>query len=429
MFIRCAIALIAPWLLSGCFSYPAASSGAVGCPTRDIEIREAQLTLGGSGPVRNWTAICHEHEYLCSSVGTGSAACSRVASEDQASSAAARSQHWVKRGFEEAQATPTVTAHLRLGVRQSLDLSARPTTLEDVAVRVIMLKQRGVACTEMRWTLNAIPQSTMPVRVHDLGPTYRLEGTLPRAVVAELQRPRPSLRMEACGQTVSLDAGALAALSEFADVYSDIAMGAATPLPAPTQLTCESPAPSELLVRWQNPGSGAGSVELEYAEQQAMPAGQNRSVMDLPTSESLLVGLVPGTPYAVRVRLRRADEYGAWAETVCRTRDAESPAHGARASGRFNTTLRAVCAVSTRKGCSQDDPCCNTCLAVRWESIAPELRVSPSGAPYRFVGEPLPQCRGAKGQCGCDFELRVEAEVVGTDLVVHELEQVPAANH
>jgi len=427
MYLRLASAFIAPWLLSACFSHTAASSGAVGCPIPDIEIRDAELTPGPAGPTRNWTAICRDREYLCSSVGNGSAACTRVAPEVEAPVAGARGEHWVERGLDEAQGTPTVRAHVRLGVRRSLELLARPTTRQDVTVKVILLKQRGVSCTDMRWTLNAMPQPSVPVTVSDLGPTYRLEAIMPRDVVAQLGRPQPSLSIEGCGQEVSLDAGALAALSEFADVYADIAASVAvTPLPAPTQLTCEARSPTALYVQWQNPDSRAGGVELEHSEQEGM---RHSSVMDLPRSESLLDGLLPGTQYVVRVRLRQADEHGPWVETACGTLEVEPPAHAAPAPQRFNTTLRAVCHVSTRMLCGRDNPCCNTCLSVRWESIEPALRADSSGAPYRFVGEPLPQCRWAPGHCGCAFELKAEGELVGTDLVMHKVERVPHPTH
>lgn len=118
-------------------------------------------------------------------------------------------------------------------------------------MNVVLLKQRGVACNEMRWTINAIPQPSIPVQAHDLGPTYRLEGSVHRDVIAELGRPQPSLSIEGRGQALTLDAAALAALAEFGKVYTDIAKSAAVaPFPAPTQLTCErrsSPRPAPRL--------------------------------------------------------------------------------------------------------------------------------------------------------------------------------------
>lgn len=320
MLRRLVAPFLAPCLLSACFSYQAASSGAVGCPIPDIEIRDTHLTPSGNGPTRTWTAICRDHEYLCSTAGGGSAACTRVAPEAQAADRDAHGEHRVERGFDAAQNTPTVSAHVRLGVRRSLGLSARPRTPQDVAVSVVLLKQRGVACNQMRWTINAIPQPSMPVKAHDLGPTYRLEGSLHHDVIAEFGRPQPSLSIEGCGQTLALDAAALAALAEFGKVYNDIAKSVAmAPFPAPTQLTCEPRSPTELHVQWQNPDSNAGGVELEHG----VAGGATESaVMDLPTSESLLSALRPGTAYVVRVRLRRVDEHGPWEETKCRTHDA-----------------------------------------------------------------------------------------------------------
>ena len=191
------------------------------------------MSPGITGPTRTWTAICGNREHLCSATGGSGAACSRTAPEDAELAPDTRSAHWLERGFDTEQQTPSVKAHVRIDVRRFIELLARPRADEKVALTMRLLKHRGAACDSLRISLNGSAQSTIPMKVQDEGPTYRIAATVGADFIRELQRPHPSLSVEGCGQLVTVEREAFDTLIAFAKVYSDLATSKELPAASP----------------------------------------------------------------------------------------------------------------------------------------------------------------------------------------------------
>jgi hypothetical protein len=89
--------------------------------------------------------------------------------------------------------------------------------------------------------------------------------------------------------------------------------------------------------------------------------------------------------------------------------------------------LRARCASMTKRKCSPEEPCCNACMSVHWETAQPGELARADGEPYAFDGAQLPSCAWPAGQCGCDFDVRAEGHVRGGAFVVESAQKVRRA--
>jgi hypothetical protein len=89
--------------------------------------------------------------------------------------------------------------------------------------------------------------------------------------------------------------------------------------------------------------------------------------------------------------------------------------------------LRARCATMTKKKCSPEEPCCNACMSVHWETAQPGELARADGEPYAFDGAQLPSCAWPAGQCGCEFDVRAEGHMMGGTFVVESAEKVRRA--
>ncbi len=223
MLCRLLLSVGSTLLLTACFPYQSASSGAVGCPPVDVEIRNTRFRPGANGPTRTWTAICRDREHLCSAAGSSGAACTRIAPEDGELARSTRQVHRLDRGFDNEQQTPSVSAQIRLDVRRWIALRALPRVQEEVEITMRLLKHRTVTCEHIQWKLNGIPHAPVYAKVKDEGPTFGLSTQLGSEFIRELQRPHPSLSVEGCGQTLTVEGQALDTVVEFAKVYSDLA--------------------------------------------------------------------------------------------------------------------------------------------------------------------------------------------------------------
>jgi hypothetical protein len=207
--------------LSACFSYQTASSGAVGCPPGDIVIRDKQVKPSLQGPTRTWTAICGDRQHQCSSVGAPStAACTEVVDVDAVDRL---DDYRFARSFDAQRNASRIEAHLRIDVRRSLELFAVPSADASVRVIVRLLSQRDVQCDRVRFIANSVPVASTLVAVRREAFTHRLDVDLGEPLLRELRRPHPTLTLEGCGQSLTLDPRAMATLGDFTRMYDDLA--------------------------------------------------------------------------------------------------------------------------------------------------------------------------------------------------------------